>query len=604
MIGDDTNKIDTFTMQYYYDRSKDLDIEQIQMVSFDTNISNAFSLGYREGKSWFKVEFVNHSQNEDFVLHLNEPFFQEVNLYEETLKGWEIHQSGLSTYLQKGEKHDIHPTFFLKIKPQSSKILYIQLHSKAANFGKFTLYTHQDFLFRDVFDGFALYWFYFGTMSIVIFFNLFLFLTIRDRIYIYYMGYVASHTLFVFVFSGLHVYAGLGGYTHELEISVPLYILFLALFSGYFFKLKVYMPMMDKFFKLFISALGVLTLLALIDYEVWFERAISFATFFAPLLIVTPIYVWIKGHKEMRYYIIGIALYVLSAIMFSLMTEGVIENSDFNHYFFIFGSYIEILFFSFLLANRFPKMQQALLAIKEEKEQILEQKVKERTHKIEEINHQLVGLAKERELMVKEIHHRVKNNFQVIIALLGLKASKEKGEHYKNFLLELKNRVKSMSLIHNYLLKSGAFNKIDTQEYFDKIISEIEMTYGSKMIDITTEIDAHILSIEESMAVGVIVNELLVNAIKHHPHTQKKCIIFISFKVIDTTIRLIVEDNGVGFEQDNISKDGLGLYLIEQFSHNLQPNRSKSYFSFEHGTRYALEWEYAIISPSKSKEKQ
>ncbi len=347
--------------------------------------------------------------------------------------------------------------------------------------------------------------------------------------------------------------------------------------------------------------LSFLILLTVIDYDKWFEITILFATLFAPLLIIIPVYVLLKGNKEMRYYIIGIVIYVISTIIISLMTNGVIENSDFNHYFFVVGSYVEIVFFSFVLADRFNttqkekiKFQKELISIKNSNEQILQKRVEERTEKIVEINRELKEVAQEREYLLKEVHHRVKNNFQVIISLLSIEASKEKNRHHKGFLMELKNRIKSISHIHKYLLDSGEFNKIESREYFEEIVGEIEMTYRSQNINIDKKIDSYILTIQEAMAIGVIVNELLANAIKHHPdryNQEKNCNIFISFRVSDNSITLVVQDDGLGFDIDKISRNGIGLDLLRQFSRKLYKGEIRDNFSFDNGTKFELSWD-------------
>ena len=253
IINNDTKKIDNFSLQYYYDKSKDLDINRIQKITFDKNISNRFAFGYIKGNSWFKLRVTNNSQNEDFILRLNEPFFQEVNLFEKSKNSWQTQRSGLSIYLKNENKKDIHPIFFLKIRPNSSKIFYIQINSQASNFGKFELYSYKSFILR---DDFSLYWFYFGTMIIVILFNLFLFFILKDRLYIYYVGYIFFHTIFIFLFSGLSFYnIKLALYSNQLEISIPLYILFLTLFSNNFFKTKLYLPLIDKILKIFVIIL-------------------------------------------------------------------------------------------------------------------------------------------------------------------------------------------------------------------------------------------------------------------------------------------------------------------------------------------------------------
>jgi two-component sensor histidine kinase len=366
----------------------------------------------------------------------------------------------------------------------------------------------------------------------------------------------------------------------KLNISVPLFIIFFTFFSTKFLNTRLYLPLIDKISNVALILLMLTIPLIILDYDPWFNIITRSATLLTPLLIYASIYVFIKGHTQVKYYIIALVVYMVSMVMLSLVTQGLITNSDINHYAFVYGSYFEILFFSFVLANRFHNIQNEIFIIKEKNEQVLEAKVKERTTKIG-------GLLKEKELLLREVYHRVKNNFQMVIGLLWIEASQEKSKEHKSSFLELINRIKSMSLVHQYLLDSNTYTEIESEEYLLKIIEETEQIYSKKSIFIEKEIDHCILDIDQAMALAVIVNEILTNAVKYH-NQESICHIQFSFKKVNENITLTIQDNGLGFTNSE-NNQSFGLKLVEQFAKKL--NSSTIEFSFDIGTKFVLSFE-------------
>nr|WP_255494519.1 7TM diverse intracellular signaling domain-containing protein [Sulfurovum sp. bin170] len=422
-----------------------------------------------------------------------------------------------------------------------------------------------------------LYLFYFGTLFFILIFTLFLFITLKDSIYIYYVGYIFFTAVYVLAYSGLTYHIDLVPWIKELNISVPLFSIFFILFSTKFLDTRFYLPRIDKVLN-GVSILLMLTIpLIILDYDPWFNIVTKGTTLLTPLLIYASIYVFIKGHTEVKYYIIALVTYMVSMLTLSLMTQGFIANSDINHYAFVYGSYFEIVFFSFVLANRFHKIQNEIITIKAKNEQLLEAKVKARTTKIR-------SLLKEKELLLREVYHRVKNNFQMVIGLLWIEASRKKNDEHEQALLEMINRIKSMSLVHQYLLDSNTYSEIRSEEYLLKIIEGTEQIYSRQNIRIDKEIDHCILEMDSAMALAVIVNEVLTNAVKHH-HQQESCHIYFSFKKQNSDIIVTIKDNGLGF-LPNEQSDGFGLKMVKQFAKKLKSSHIE--FSFDRGTTFVL----------------
>jgi two-component sensor histidine kinase len=194
---------------------------------------------------------------------------------------------------------------------------------------------------------------------------------------------------------------------------------------------------------------------------------------------------------------------------------------------------------------------------------------------------------KEKEILLNELNHRVKNNFQVIIGLLWLTASNQKEEKEKDIFLELINRIQAMSSLHQYLLIHKTFSTIRSEIYLSNIINDIKSIYIDKNLQIDKKIDTCILMINQALSLATIINEVLTNAIKHHSN-KTKCYINISFKKENHKMSLSIKDNGLGFNPSS-HKNSLGLEIIKNFTQQLK--HSEYNFTFNKGTLFRVSFE-------------
>ncbi len=172
----------------------------------------------------------------------------------------------------------------------------------------------------------------------------------------------------------------------------------------------------------------------------------------------------------------------------------------------------------------------------------------------------------EKGVLLKEIHHRVKNNLQVIISLLNLQSRHIEDAKMQNIFRESKNRIYSMALVHEKLYRSQNFSRIDFKEYVFSMSKSLVSAYdisGRVALDITiNDID---LEIDTAVSCGLILNELVSNALKYAFPDNKKGRIRIACKAIHKDrFELIVADNGVGLPPgiDLKKADTLGLRLV------------------------------------------
>ena len=240
------------------------------------------------------------------------------------------------------------------------------------------------------------------------------------------------------------------------------------------------------------------------------------------------------------------------------------------------------------LASSFNMMTNSLRIEREN----LEAKVKERTSQLEDTNviltrevnerkkaedslqkytFELQNSLKEKEVLLKEIHHRVKNNLQIITSLLSLQSMRINDETNLAIFKDSQNRIKSMALVHEKLYQSKELSKINFGEYVINLSNYIRESYSNQQvkIDLKFEIDELFLPIDTVVPLGLIINELISNSFKYafnhtkFNHDRVNCI-SIKSKSFEANTIIEFEDNGIGIPKDlNIEESqSLGLKLV------------------------------------------
>lgn len=206
----------------------------------------------------------------------------------------------------------------------------------------------------------------------------------------------------------------------------------------------------------------------------------------------------------------------------------------------------------------------------------LERLVSERTERLQKeiaenkaIQVHLANSLQEKELLIKEVHHRVKNNMQVISSLLSIQAEGTGDTTYSTLLNESQQRIKSMALIHETLYQSEDLLKIDFQEYIESLTNSLSRSYVvpgvSVFVDVNVE-DVQ-LDLETAVPCGLIINELASNALKHaFVGKEGPGVIDIDFVIQDCNYSLRIADNGIGlsdeFDLDRHTSMGMEIVAI------------------------------------------
>ncbi|MFK7757360.1 MAG: histidine kinase dimerization/phosphoacceptor domain -containing protein [Flavobacteriales bacterium] len=179
----------------------------------------------------------------------------------------------------------------------------------------------------------------------------------------------------------------------------------------------------------------------------------------------------------------------------------------------------------------------------------------------------------EKDTLLREIHHRVKNNLQVVSSLLKLQTKSTTDAAAKGALKEGQNRVQSMSLIHKNLYSKDNLTGIRMKDYLKDLCQNLVSTYSLVEGQVTLHLDIEDinLDVDSVVPIGLIMNELITNALKYAYPNEASGNIYISLKEIDATLCIMVKDDGIGISNmENIQgKNSFGYRLINSFSKKL-----------------------------------
>lgn len=202
----------------------------------------------------------------------------------------------------------------------------------------------------------------------------------------------------------------------------------------------------------------------------------------------------------------------------------------------------------------------------------------------------LQNSLKEKENLLQEVHHRVKNNMQVIISLMKLQSNQMIDDNLKNAFIESQNRVYAMSAVHETLHQSENFASVDLAAYLSKLSETSFQTYrtDSGNIQFHTDIQPIEVNFDASYSIGLVFNELLSNSLKYAFPEGRAGKILISGEHIENTMKLVISDDGVGMpdEFDWKNADSLGLQIVRTLIEDQLYGTIK--LDVTHGTKWTI----------------
>lgn len=192
------------------------------------------------------------------------------------------------------------------------------------------------------------------------------------------------------------------------------------------------------------------------------------------------------------------------------------------------------------------------------------------------------------ESLIRELHHRVKNNLQVVSSLMSLQSNRVEDEHARMALEESKTRVDAMAMIHQKLYVDHELAAVNMQDYLHELAVSLVSSFGLPAAAVHTTVQLHnpSMNIDKAVSIGLIVNELVTNACKHAFKAIPDPKLFISLEQDATHLQLCIADNGIGLKKNAATESGFGLKLVHILVNQLD---AAIEMHNQEGTRYNIQ---------------
>ena len=194
----------------------------------------------------------------------------------------------------------------------------------------------------------------------------------------------------------------------------------------------------------------------------------------------------------------------------------------------------------------------------------------------------------ENELLLKELHHRVKNNLQVIYSLINLQKRRIDSPTLHQSLSMVQNRIKTMSLVHQNLHENENFKEVNLEAYVKTITDYLKLLYLNEVKEIAIQltVDSSIqIIMDRAITIGLLINEIVSNSMKYAFKGRSEGLITIDVQKLHNGYQMLISDNGIGFSSELAHSKSLGLYLIENLVKQLQGRYD---LESHHGTTYII----------------
>lgn len=203
---------------------------------------------------------------------------------------------------------------------------------------------------------------------------------------------------------------------------------------------------------------------------------------------------------------------------------------------------------------------------------------------VEEREAQLTDMVRQRDTLLREVHHRVKNNMQIVSSLLSLQKDAMVESEATIALTESSARIQALALVHEFLYRGGDFSKIDLGEYFRELCSGLVSSYGVNGVELFFSGEGVEIESDRAIPVGLVMTEIVTNSLKHAFKGRERGRISITLESSEEEIVVTIADDGPGFVPDE-AKRSLGLQLIGMLLTQIGGDMTRT---FEGGTTYRV----------------
>ena len=563
----------------YCDTSKNLSVQEIMNLPkerFQHINSDIVRNRRKSGSSvWIRWDIENTSRQKlDFIFSTTSDN-REFHYYHLDRAFNILHESkgGRSIPPESHYFRSIHVVFPVSLSSQSVSSILIKMDSDDFYFEKFELLSPPTYqriqTIRTFIEGII-----HGLLIMVAIISLILFLITRSKTNLWYLLYVVTNSL------GLHVAMGYFNYLffpqmafghHAQYIVVLISSIFFFKFIITYYSDQGLPPSLNRIFNIYTILIIFFFGMMFLDYVYTLGDVLPPFLARIPMILLSLISIGMYGIifcyaiKKPNVSNIGFAL-AFSLLLYSSSTTVMFRNGIISEHFYTPHSYalsvvFEFIILTFLLSIKVIRSyaENALMQVKIASQQ-------------KELEHAAIIKKShdEKDTLLREIHHRVKNNLQVISALLTLQSRHLKDTQAKIALKEGQDRVQSMALIHKDLYQHDNLKGVNTKEYLGQLANNLVDSYKLDDLQLSLDIDEITLDVDTMIPLGLMVNELISNALKHAFSKNEKGHLSLSLKKKQGVLLLKIRDNGRGaVTKDLLESKSFGYSLVKSFARKL-----------------------------------
>lgn len=396
-LDSQNNTLSDFDVLVLIDETQRLNFKDVQENMPQGELaSSRYSLQSSKANYWFAFQLTNSSGEAfDQVIRLGEVFMHTADLYYEEEGQWQVEENGLKIPIYERGVRNRAPIFKISLAPYQTQTYYLKIQSRFHNYIGIFVSDFENYASDNAFSV-AGYFAFFGASLALLIYNLFLFISLRDKSYIYYVTYGLLFVSFSAIYGGFSLFVFKTPEAHYfIHGSIALFFVFMAQFVRSLLETKRLSPFIDKVLIAISVIFLVISLLININ--------IDFYTLFLNAAIIAAIGFWIigfamdrKGQPLAKFYLAATTLYLIGISVSAALALGFIPYTTISRHAYMAGSLCEMVIFSFALGYRYRLIQfENLKAVKalsdaEYKQRVtLEEQVQERTLELQQANNKL-----------------------------------------------------------------------------------------------------------------------------------------------------------------------------------------------------------------------
>jgi two-component system, sensor histidine kinase LadS len=534
---------------------------------------------------WYRLTLQNSTPTvQTRILLLSETNIEYVNLYDKKNKELVKQASGATIGIDARPVNSHFIAFEITLQPYEKSTHYLHVQSLLPSFSELWLLTNQDFVQYEK-KILLVYFVFFGILLTTLMYSLIAAVATKEKILLINTPYLFFSLLWIMLNSGIYLYLFPSYVAWRLSCSISITYILLIEFAKFFIDTKNISMTLHRIVFLLQALLLFTAVLSFIDMTQGISLLV-YTGFVVLICLITAIIVFLffSIKRIIKIYLTILLPLLSSLFVYLLASANIIEASSKFQYSYVLGSFIELNGFAMLsvyyllqMKKEKEKEKHELDILKERYTQELEQEIVKKTQELHASNQELEKNFQYQVALMQEIHHRVKNNLQMVISIISLELLKSKSEEASGILKNTIVRIQSISSIHEMLYGSSDITSISLAQYTRNLIHSVRSVFNDTDVKIFISCNEQSIGMRDAINIGLIIVELVSNSIKHNKNS-KNLKIFIRMNYAKQRLSLFAKDNGAGFdiETTDLSKS-VGINLINSIISSFSDSNYRFY---------------------------